>query len=497
MVWHATVSTRLPVLSDCRRRHSRKAHLGTTLSTTDTVETSTTPESTSAAQPETGAEQEHDHSGHDHTHQHGPTFNPEVTRTVEVTIPEDEVSRAMRSTVKRYQKQARIPGFRAGKVPESLIRGRFTERIRQEVLEAVMPQHFQRAITEGNYKLVSQPQVVDMTMEDGKPLWFKAEFEVMPEFSVEGYQDVKVEKPSAAFTDEDFAAEVERVRDSRSTMEPVEEERPLVNGDWAQIAFTGSVQPPGEGEPATENAPLTGEDVILEVGGSNTLPAFTEALRGATVGQELKFEVSYPEEFGEKRLAGKKVAYDVTVKSIKRKLQPELNDDFAKELGEYSSYEDFTSKFRENLQDEKDRRTETETRDRLLTALSERFQFPVPESMIQQQIDTRLDRGLRALAAQGMREEDLKRLDFARLRAAQRDSATSEVKSLLILDHIADAEHIGVSDEEVNQEIELLSLQLREPLDTLQVRLTQDGSIARIREQIRRDKTAKLLYERL
>jgi trigger factor len=465
------------------------------LSTTDTAETTTTSENTSAAQPEAGAEHEHgehDHAGHDHTHQHGPTFNPEVTRTVEVTIPEDEVSRAMRSAVKRYQKQARIPGFRAGKVPESLIRARFAEGIRQEVLEAVMPQHFQRAITEGNHKLVSQPQVVDMKMEDDQPLWFKASFEVMPEFSVEGYPDVKVEKPSAAFTDEEFAAEVERVRDSRSTMEPVEEERPLADGDWAQIAFTGSVQ-----QPEGETAPLTGEDVILEVGGSNTLPAFTEALRGASVGQELKFEMSYPEDFGEKRLAGKTVAYDVTVKGIKRKLQPELNDDFAKELGDYSSYEDFTTRFRENLQAEKDRRTEAETRDRLLTALSERFQFPVPESMIQQQIDTRLDRGLRALASQGMREEDMKRLDFARLRAAQRDSATSEVKSLLILDRIADAENIGVSEEEVQQELELLSLQLREPLDALTVRLTQDGSIARIREQIRRDKTAKLLYARL
>lgn len=460
------------------------------MSTTDTVETPTTPENTSAVQPE--ADAEHEHGEHDHTHQHGPTFNPEVTRTVEVTIPEDEVSRAMRSAVKRYQKQARIPGFRAGKVPESLIRARFAEGIRQEVLEAVMPQHFQRSITEGNYKLVSQPQVVDMKMEDGQPLWFKASFEVMPEFSVEGYQDVKVEKPSAAFTDEEFAAEVERVRDSRSTMEPVEEERPLADGDWAQITFTGSVQ-----QPEGEAAPLTGEDVILEVGGSNTLPAFTEALRGATVGQELKFEMSYPEDFGEKRLAGKTVAYDVTVKGIKRKLQPELNDDFAKELGDYSSYEDFTNRFRENLQAEKDRRTEAETRDRLLTALSERFQLPVPESMIQQQIDTRLDRGLRALASQGMREEDMKRLDFARLRAAQRDSATSEVKSLLILDRIADAENIGVSEEEVQQELELLSLQLREPLDALTVRLTQDGSIARIREQIRRDKTAKLLYARL
>jgi trigger factor len=469
---------------------------------TETVETSTNPETTAAAQPEVSAEHEHsdhDHAGHDRTHQHGPTFNPEVTRSIEVTIPADEVSRAMRSTVKRYQKQARLPGFRAGKVPESLIRARFAERIRQEVLEAVMPQHFQKAIAEGNYKLVSQPQVVDMKMEDDQPLWFKAEFEVMPEFSVEGYQDVKTEKPSSAFTDEEFATEVERVRESRSTMEPVEEDRPLADGDWAQITFTGNVQQqqPAEGNNAPDNIPLTGEDVMLEVGGSNTLPAFNEALRGAKVGQELKFELSYPEDFGEKRLAGKTVSYDVVVKGIKRRVQPELNDDFAKELGDYSSYDDFIAKFRENLQAEKERRTEAETRERLLNALSERFQFPVPESMVQQQIDVRLDRGLRALASQGMREEDMKQLDFARLRAAQRDSATSEVKSLLILDRIADAESIGVSEEEVNQELELLSLRLREPLDALRVRLTQDGSMARIREQIRRDKTATLLYERL
>jgi len=469
---------------------------------TETVETSTNPETTAAAQPEVGAEHEHsdhDHAGHDHTHQHGPTFNPEVTRSIEVTIPADEVSRAMRSTVKRYQKQARLPGFRAGKVPESLIRARFAERVRQEVLEAVMPQHFQKAIAEGNYKLVSQPQVVDMKMADDQPLWFKAEFEVMPEFSIEGYQDIKAEKPSSAFTDEEFGTEVERVRESRSTMEPVEEDRPLADSDWAQITFTGKVQQqePAEGNNAPDNTPLTGEDVMLEVGGSNTLPAFNEALRGAKVGQELKFGLSYPEDFGEKRLAGKTVAYDVVVKGIKRRVQPELNDDFAKELGDYSSYDDFIAKFRENLQAEKERRTEAETRERLLNALSERFQFPVPESMVQQQIDVRLDRGLRALASQGMREEDMKQLDFARLRAAQRDSATSEVKSLLILDRIADAESIGVSEEEVNQELELLSLRLREPLDALRVRLTQDGSMARIREQIRRDKTATLLYERL
>ncbi|MDQ1693733.1 MAG: trigger factor [Acidobacteriaceae bacterium] len=477
------------------------------MSTTDTVDTSTGSETTPATSPtETGEalahsgdeHSGHDHNGHDHTHQHGPTFNPEVTRSVEVTIPADEVSRATRSTVKRYQKQARIPGFRAGKVPESLVRSRFAERIRQEVLEAVMPQHFQRAIAEGNHRLVSQPQVIDMKMEEDQPLWFKASFEVMPEFTVDGYQDVKVEKPSTAFTDEDFNTELERVRDSRSTMEPVEEERPLADGDWAQISFTGNFTENGEVINGKDNnGPITGEEVTLEVGGSNTLPSFTEALRGASVGQELKFEVSYPADFAEQRLAGKTVAYDLTVKGIKRKTQPELNDDFAKELGDYSSYEDFLTQFRANLQAEKNRRTESETREKLLTALSERFQFPVPESLVQQQIDARLDRGLRALAAQGMKEEDMKKLDFQRLRVAQRDSATAEVNSVLILDRIADAENIQVTDQEIEQELEMLSLQLREPMDTLHVRLTQDGSITRIREQIRRDKTAKALYERL
>ncbi len=454
---------------------------------------------TQSANEQTAVDGTHeDHEGH----VHAPAFNPELTREVEVTIPAGEVSKIMRTTLKRYQRQARIPGFRAGKVPESLLRSRFAEGIRQEVLEAVLPQHFQKAIADGNYKLVSQPQVVDMTMEDDQPLWFKAAFEVLPEFSVDGYHDVKVERADSVFSDEDFASELERVRDSRSTMEPVTEERPLVDGDWAQITFTGELKA-AEGEAAPEasgpvNAagPIEGEDVLLEVGGKNTLEAFTAALRGASVGQQLKFEVDYPADFGEPRLAGKSVAYDVEVKGIKKRIQPELNDDFAKELGAYESYDDFLTKFRENLQNEKNRRTATETREKLMEALTTKFNFPVPESMVQQQIDLRLDRGLRALAAQGMQQADMQRLDMQRLRTAQHDPAASEVKSLLILDRIADAENVQVSDDELNKEIQVLSYQLREPADTLRSRLTADGSIARIREQLRRDKTGALLAER-
>ncbi len=471
---------------------------------TETIETTALSTTEGDSAPVTSLEAtdhsaEHDHAGHNHEgHNHGPALNPEVTKDVEVTIPADVVSKAYKKVTKRYQQQARIPGFRAGKVPESLIRSRFGDTLRQDVLEQVMPVPFREAIEAQGLKPVSQPQVVDLRMEDGEELYFKAVFEVLPEFSIDGYQDVKVTKPDTTLTEEEFQAEMERARDSRATMETVEEERPLVDGDWAQISFKGEMKPAeGETEVPQLDEPLEAEDVALEVGGKNTLEAFNNVLRGATVGQPLKFEVSYPADFGEQRLAGKTVAYDVDIKGIKKKIQPELNDDLAKELGDYESFDDFSTKLREHLTRQKKQQGEGAAREQLMEALTAKYQFPVPETLVQQQIDVRLDRGLRALAAQGMNPDDMRKLDFQRLRAAQHDSAKDEVKGMLLLDKIADAENIEVTDEEVEREMQILAMQMREPVDELRSRLTKDGSIARIREQLRRDKTGALLYERL
>lgn len=455
------------------------------MTSTETLEAMPPPEN----QPHEGADHEHEH------HHHRPALNPDLTREVGVEVAADEVSQAFRSVIKRYQKQARIPGFRAGKAPESLIRSRFADRIRQEVVESVLPAHFRTAIEQQNLHPISQPQVTDLKLQDDQPLTFKAAFEVLPEFSLEGYQQVKVDKPDKDLTDEEFNAELERVRDSRSTMEPVTEDRPIADGDWAQISFKGEIQ--GEGEPEEAAHPIGSEDVMIEVGGQNTLPSFNDALRGARPGQELKFEVTYPAEFGEKRLAGKTVAYDVQVKSLKKKIQPELTDEFAKELGDHEGIEDFKTKLREHLAADKERRLKVDTQNRLTDALVAQFQFPVPESLVQDQIDARLDRGLRALAAQGMRTEDMRKLDFARLREAQRASAISEVKAALILDKIAAAENVQISEDELERELQMISVQTREPLDSLRTRLTNEGALTRIREQLRREKTASLLYERL
>jgi len=225
--------------------------------------------------------------------------------------------------------------------------------------------------------------------------------------------------------------------------------------------------------------------------------AFTQVLRGARPGQELKAEVIYPADYPESRFQGKTVAYDVTLKAIKKRTLPEMDDEFAKEMGNYESLAQLENAVREHMANRKRRSVEGETKDRLFAALVERFQFPVPESLVQDQVEARLERGLRALAAQGMNTDQMRKLDFGRLRTAQRDSAIAEVKTNLLLDRIADKEGVTVSDQDLDKELHLAALQTREPYETLRQRLTEDGGLVRIREQLKREKTASLLYERL
>lgn len=465
------------------------------LTPTDTTETTNT-----AEQQQVETAHAHDHQ---HEHQHGPTLNPELTKEIEVEVPADEVSKTFKTVTKRYQKLARIPGFRAGKVPESLVRSKFSKELRQEVLESLVSERFRKAIDEQNLRPISEPQLLDLQLNDGEPLKFKAAFEVAPVINVEGYESVRIERPDVALTDDEYQAELSRVLDSHATVEAVDEDRPLVDGDWAEIQFKGEIKDLAqtvteEGvENSSKSEPITGEDVLVEIGGKNTLPAFTDALRGAKPGQEMTFEVSYPAEFGEPRLAGQTVSYDVTVKSIKKKSYPERDAEFAKQLGDYESWDDFETKLREMAGDRKKSALESQARDRMLDALVNKIQFPVPESFVQQQIDARLDRGLRALAQQGMAPEEMRRLNFGQLRAAQRDQALNEVKASMILDKIGEAEQVAVSDEDLDRELLMLSLQSREPLEELRGRLEKDGSIERIREQMRREKTASVLYEKL
>jgi trigger factor len=242
------------------------------------------------------------------------------------------------------------------------------------------------------------------------------------------------------------------------------------------------------------NKPVEVNDVMVEIGGANTVKDFSDNLRGTKPGDEKSFEVTYPEDFADQRLAGQVMNYDVKVQAVKKKVRPELNDDFAKELGEFATVDELRNRIRENMEAEKKHGIEHTAKEKLVEELVKRNDFPVPQALVDRQIDTRLERGLRALAQQGMREQDMKKLNFARLRDGQKEAALREVKASLLLDKIADLENIQVSDEEIDQEIESAARQSQQTLESVRARLEKDGAIERIKDRMRNEKALDFLY---
>ena len=388
--------------------------------------------------------------------------------------------------IQKYQKLARIPGFRRGHVPASVIRQRFSEDLKSDVVEALVPRYFRKAADKQGLIPVSQPQVTDLHLKENEPLRFKASFEVMPEIKVEGYKELRAEKPEIVVTDEEVEQSLTNVREQHATYSAVEG-RALADGDYAQVSLDGQ---PKDGD----GKPVHMDEIMVEIAGKDTMPEFTENLRGASAGDERVFDVVYAQDAAEQRLAGKTFTYTVKVHSIKQKSLPELDDQFATQLGEFKSLDEVRQRLREGMAAERKHAAEHGAKDKLVAELVKRSEFEVPEALVERQIDVRLERGLRALAAQGMKAEDIKKMDLNRLRVGQREQALQEVKASLLLDKIAEEEKIEVSDEEINGEINSLAQQSKQTPEAIRARLTRDGALDRIRNRIRSEKTLDFLY---
>ena len=411
-----------------------------------------------------------------------------VKREISVEIPAEEVTRETEIIVQKYQKVARLPGFRAGHVPASIIRQRFKEDLKSDVVEALVPKYFRKEAEKLGMIPVSQPRVTDLHIHDGEPLRFKASFEILPEIKVEGYKELRADHAEIVVKDEEVEEALNSVREQHATYTSVEG-RSLADGDFAQASMDGK---PKDADDKTQ--PVHMDEVLIEIGGKNTVPEFSEHLRGANAGETREFEVKYAGDSADNRLAGKTFVYTVKIQAIKQKHLPEINDEFAKELGEFTSVEQVRKQIRDNMEHERKHAAEREAKDKLVTELVKRNDFEVPESLVDRQIDLRLERGLRALAAQGMKMEDMKKMDLPRLRAGQRDQAVQDVKSSLLLERIAELEKIEVGEDELNHEVEALAGQSKQTPEAVRTRLTQDGGLDRIRNRIRSEKTLEFLY---
>jgi trigger factor len=409
-------------------------------------------------------------------------------REIQVEIPAEEVARETATLIQKYQKLARLPGFRRGHIPASIIRQRFSQDINNDVVDALVPKYFRQETGKLGLMPVSQPRVTDLHVHEGEPLRFKASFEVMPEIKIESYKELRAEKPTIVVTDEEVEQSLQGVREQHATFAAIEG-RALADGDFAQVSLDGR---PTEGD--DDSKPVHMDEILVEIAGKNTMPEFTENLRGTSAGDERSFPVRYPADSADKRLAGKTFTYTVKVQSIKQKNLPELSDDFAKELGEFTSLAEVRQRIRQGMESERKQESEREAKDKLVAELVKRNDFDVPEALVERQIDLQLERGLRALAAQGMRPEELKKMDMQRLRAGQRERAVEEVKASVLLERVAEEEKIEVSDEEINREIEALATQSKQTPEAIRSRLTRDGALDRIRARIRAEKTLEFLY---
>jgi trigger factor len=400
-------------------------------------------------------------------------------RELELEIPAETVKKAVERVAKEFARVARVPGFRPGKAPVTLIRRRFADDIKSEVLQSLVPEQIERAVTESKLVPVTQPQVDKVDFTETGPVKFRATFEVLPEFDLGQYKDLEVEVEDVKIEDSDVDKGMEELRDRAATFVPVEG-RAIADGDYAQLKLKGI--PAGGGEP------LDADSVLCHVGGEETMEPFNQNLRGASAGDHKNFDVTYPSDYPDPKLQGKTYTYAVEVLGIKEKKRPELTDEFAKDVSDAQTLEELRKKMRDNLEAARAHRQSEQAREKLLAQIVKSHEFPVPEALVEHQMDSRLERTVRSLASQGVDPRAVN-VDWVALRSRQKERSIDDVKAELLLDRIASAEKIDVTDEEVEKEIAVIAERSGESATAVRANLTRQGALDRMKSKIRSEKT--------
>ena len=405
--------------------------------------------------------------------------------SLEIAIPADEVETEANRVTADVQKRAKLPGFRPGKAPASLIRKQFAGDIRQQVVENLIPKALQKQIEAENLNVVGRPDIKDLHFHEGQPLRFKAEFEVFPQIELGEYKDVEIEYHEPEVGDEDVEKRLNEIRDQKAEYVNVDP-RPLENGDFAVVAL--------ESIASVEGEPVKQDEMVLEIGGAETFEAFSENLRGLAPGDEKEFEVAYPEDYGAARLAGKTIQFHATVKGIRKKELPELNDEFAQDLGDYRNIGEVRDAIRKGLLAQRQHESQSEAKNKIVDKLVEAHDFPVPDVFVERQIESRVEQSLRTMADQGVDLQKVK-LDWNKVREAQRDKAGREVKASMLLSRISEREAIHATRDEVDKEVEKIARQNREAVAAAHMRFEKDGTLGRIANHIQTEKTLNFLFE--
>ena len=403
-----------------------------------------------------------------------------------IEIPVDVLRKESENVTAQYQRTARIPGFRRGHAPATLVRQHFRDAIRKQVVQSLLPKFFDRAVKEQKLAVVGEPRFEDLKFDDEQPLTCKAMFEVLPEFELGDYKNLEAEEDPGTVTEADVDQALEELRQGAATYEVVED-RPADNDDYVLVSYQGrDVKEPGA-------PPLEARDAVVHLGGKGTVAAFSANLRGAKSGEVREFDVPYPDDYPQKSLAGKTFRYRVEVQSIKKKVVPAVDDELAKSVSESETLADLRVKLRAELETRRRHQVEKVTMSKLLEQLVNRGQFPVPQALVEAQLDHKIENIVTRLVAQRIDPRSAE-IDWRKLREESRPEAEKEVRGSLILERVAEAEGIEVTEEEVDELVRATAEERHEPPAALKTRLTREGTLDRIRVSRRSQKALEFIY---
>ena len=425
----------------------------------------------------------------------------ETRKHLTFEVPPDIVEAEIDRVAKAYSRTAKVPGFRPGKVPATVVRQRYKDQILHDVSHDLIPRLVGEALRERNLQPVAAPDIKDLVLEAGQPMTFLADFETLPPIDPGDYTGLAVHKRPAVLEVGAVDHALEHLQERHARWHPVEG-RGAEAGDTLLVDLTRTrrtrlVTLAGEDAPAApspdDDKPEALENVTIELGASANPPGFDENLTGANPGDTREFTVKYPGDYEISDLAGATVDYTVTLKGVRRKELLALDDDFAKEVSELETLETLRDRIREDLTRGAERESEEQMRHDLLQKLGSRLRT-APEVLVDQEIDRRLEEFVRRLMEQGVDPMKVN-VDWRELRERQREAAVNTVKSTLVLDEIARRESIDSTEEELDAEIGRFAERAGRTPAAVRARLEKEDALDRLRAGVVREKTMQWLIE--
>jgi trigger factor len=411
-----------------------------------------------------------------------------IKKKVSIEISEDQVNKEVESFYKDLGKKAKIKGFRPGKVPRNILERYFKDYVKAEVIQKLIEETYPKALSETDLHPVSPPVIDPGGFEDGKPFQYSAVIEVKPDIQLEGYTGLKIEGKKEEVKDQEVEDRLKALQNLHANLKTISEARPIQTGDYVIVDYEASTG----GKPLEEGKAI---DFTVEVGSGQFIPAFEEKLIGLKPEEEKEIEVSLPEDYGYQKWAGKTISFHVKIKEIKEKILPPLDDEFAKDLGDYSSFEELKVKLKGEIEKEKELALERQLKDQVVDQLLEINPFDVPESLVGEQAKAMVSDTKLRLAAQGVALKNLG-VSEEKLQEDYKAMAQKQVRTFLILEKIAGAEGIAVTDEEADDRLREMSERMHQKFDVVKRYYEKNGLLPEVKAGIIRDKTLNFLLEK-